>query len=68
MEKKLVFGVLLSLAIILGVFAQGIAYFLHGNIWRLTPFYYLNIMTISSVVMFISALIYVKKVSSQLLK
>ena len=61
MGEKLVFGVLISLAIILGVFAQGLAYFLHENIWEVAPVYSLNIITILSVVMFIAALIYVNK-------
>jgi hypothetical protein len=61
MRGKLVFTGLLSLAIIFGVFAQGIAYFLHENIWEVTPVYYLNVITILSVVLFIAALIYVNK-------
>ena len=61
MGQRLVFGVLLLLAILLGVFAQGIAYFLNENIWSVAPVYYLNIITILSVVMFVAAFIYVKK-------
>ena len=61
MGKRLVFGVLLLLAILLGVFAQGIAYFLNENIWAVAPVYYLNIITILSVVMFVAAFIYAKK-------
>jgi hypothetical protein len=61
MRGKLVFTGLLSLAIIFGVFAQGIAYFLHENIWEVTPVYYLNVISILSVILFIAALIYVNK-------
>jgi hypothetical protein len=62
MRGKLVFTGLLSLAIIFGVFAQGIAYFLHENIWEVTPVYYLNVISILSVILFIAALIYVNKI------
>jgi hypothetical protein len=61
MGQRLVFGMLLSLAILLGVFAQGIAYFLNENIWAVTTVYYLNIITILGVVMFVATFIYVKK-------
>ncbi|MBE1554177.1 hypothetical protein [Sporosarcina limicola] len=68
MKHGLVFGGLLFSATIFGVFAQWFAYFLNDNFWAVSPVYYVDILTILSIVMFVTAFIYAKKASNQLLK
>lgn len=52
----------LILASILGVFGQGIAYFLNDNILKSYPIYYLTALTITSIFFYVSSvlLIYIQ--------
>lgn len=47
----------LILAIILGLWGQSIAYFLHHNFVDILPIYYLTALTIISIILFLSSFI-----------
>lgn len=46
-------------AILLGIFNQSIAYYIHENIFQSAPIYYVTACTAFSIVLFIGAMVYV---------
>ena len=54
--NAIIFGSLI-LATILGVFGQGIAYFLNGIFAKIHPVYYLTVLTIISLFLYLSSFV-----------
>ncbi len=51
-----IFGSLI-LATVIGIFGQGFAYFLNENFAEMSPIYYVTVLTITSVILYLSTFV-----------
>lgn len=63
-----IFGSLI-LATTFGIFGQGISYFMNENLVKISPIYYLTVLTITSVFLYlVSALLTYSSIKRQIIK